>query len=111
MPRHWKVLLSTPDEARAEKKANSIRQRLLDAAREFPGGETKTIILETAKLKSDVTTRTVFDALVAEELLVPHKVKKNAATYDGFRLAPKAFKGYCLEPIGNADLPVDEVNV
>lgn len=108
-PRHWKVLLSSPDEARAEKKTVSIRQRLLDAAREFPAGETKTAILETAKLKSDRTTRTVFDALVADNSLVPCKVKKNVATYDGFRLSPETPKGCYLRSIANEDHPVDQV--
>ena len=95
LPRYWKVAFSTPDEALTEKKVGSIRQRLLDAAREFPEGETKTTILETAKLKSELATRNVFDSLVAEGKLVTHKVRKNSAAYDGFRLAPVV---QCAQP-------------
>jgi len=86
-PRHWKVSLSTPSEAREEKKENTVRQRILDAAREFAQGETKTGILTVAKVKSDTAVRAIFDSLVNEGLLIPCKVKKGAAGYDGFRLA------------------------
>lgn len=89
-PRHWEVSLSSPSEARTERKARSIRQRLLDAAREFPDGQTKTGIFETAKLKSDIANRNVFDALVNEGLLVPHEVKKNGTAHLGFRPSPEA---------------------
>ena len=57
------------------------------APREFAQGETKTGILTVAKVKSDVAVRTIFDSLVNEGLLIPCKVKKGAAGYDGFRLA------------------------
>jgi len=86
-PRHWEVSLSSPTDARTEKKARSIRQRLLDAAREFPNGETKTRIFNAAKLKSDIASQSVFEALVDEGLLVPHEVPKNGVRYDGFRLS------------------------
>jgi hypothetical protein len=94
MPRCWKVQLSTPHQARAEKGARSIRQRLLDAARQFPNGETKTVIFETAKLKSDHATRNVFDALVNEQLLVLCQVRKNGTHHGGYRLSPEAFAAY-----------------
>ncbi len=86
-PRTWKVDLIAPAQARADKKGASIRQRLLDAAREFPNGETKTGILDTARLKSDHATRTVFDALVSEGILVASTVTKNAIGYPGYRVA------------------------
>lgn len=86
-PRHWNVELSTPGEAREEKKADTLRQRLLDAPREYPAGETRSVILDTAGKRSDPRARPVFDALVSEGLLVACKVRKNTATYDGFRLA------------------------
>jgi hypothetical protein len=86
-PRHWHVTLSTPADARAEKKAGSIRDRLLDAAREFPKGETKTTLFQTAKVRSDLGTRPVFDTLVAEGVLVACEVKKNGLGYPGFRLS------------------------
>jgi hypothetical protein len=89
-PRHWSVELSTPAEAREEKKGGSVRQRLLDAAREFPEGETKSTILDTAGMRSEPRVRNVFDALVNEGLLVSCKVRKKTATYEGFRLSTEA---------------------
>jgi len=86
-PRYWKVSLSTPSQAREEKRENTIRSRILDAAREFPLGETKSELLKVAKIKSDPAVRAVFDSLVSEGLLIPCKVKKGAAGYEGFRLA------------------------
>ncbi|MBN1909777.1 MAG: AAA family ATPase [Pirellulales bacterium] len=85
--KQWQVTLSSPDEARANKKAGSIRQRILDAASAFPSGETKTVILTTAKARPDAKTRAIFDSLVNEGLLIHQEVKKRAATYSGFRLA------------------------
>ena len=90
LPRHWKVELSRPDEARAEKKAGTIRQRLLNATREFPDGETKTVIFEMAKLKSTAAIRNVLDALVREQLLVSCKVLKSGAKLSGYRLSSEA---------------------
>jgi hypothetical protein len=95
-PRHWNIELSTPDQAREEKKGGTLRQRILAAAKEFSEGETKTTILETAGLKSEARVRNVFDALVNEGLLVSCKVRKKTATYDGFRLSGETAK---------ADLP------
>lgn len=86
-PRRWEVSVSRPDEARAAKKENTVRQRIYDAAREFPAGETKTGILTVAKVKSDAAVRAIFDAMVNEGLLVRCSVKKGAAGYEGFRLA------------------------
>jgi hypothetical protein len=94
MPRYWKVKFTTPQEARAEKKASATRQRLLDAAREFPEGQTKTVILETAKVKSSEASRNVFDALVNVKLLVPCKVQKQGCNRDGYRLSPETLKSY-----------------
>jgi hypothetical protein len=93
MPRHWKVMLSTPHDARVEKKARSIRQRLCDAASQFPKGQTKTAILETAKLKSNEATRHVFDAMVGEQSLIACQVPKNGTEYPGYRLSPDAIRG------------------
>lgn len=87
MPRYWNVMLSSPDEARAEKKAGSVRQRILDAMREFPLGQTKTGILTAANLRSCDKTTVVFDALIHEGTLVPHSVKKGVGTYPGYMLA------------------------
>ena len=50
-PRYWEVNLLTPA-AHASKKANNTRQRLIDAAKQFPKGESKTSIFKTSKLKS-----------------------------------------------------------
>ncbi|NUQ61168.1 MAG: AAA family ATPase [Pirellulales bacterium] len=86
-PRHWKVSLSTPSEAREEKRGGTIRERILNAAKEFALGETKSELLRVAKVKSDAAVRAIFDALVLEGLLVRCSVKKGAAGYEGFRLA------------------------
>jgi hypothetical protein len=87
LPRHWEVTLFSATEARTEKKAAPLRKRIVDAARKFPNGESKTVILDAAKAKSNATTRAVFDSLVSDRQLVPHKIEKHGATYDGFRLA------------------------
>ena len=84
--RCWNVKVFSPEEARTEKKSDSIRQRILDAASDFPGAETKTAIFTVARLRSDAATKIVFDALVAEGRLVPCKVTKNGASYNGFTL-------------------------
>ena len=84
--RTWDVRVFPPDEAQAEKKTDSVRQRILDAASDFPGAETKTAIFTVARLRSDAATKIVFDALVAEGRLVPCKVTKNGASYNGFTL-------------------------
>jgi len=87
LPRRWQVELSTPEEAREEKRADTTRQRILAAAKEYPSGETKTVIFDTAGLKSTLATRDVFDALVNDKLLLPRKIKKNGQTQDGYCLA------------------------
>lgn len=97
MPRHWKTKLSPASEVRAEKaekKASQIEQRLLDAARHFPDGETQTQILaQDKRIKCDAAAKDALNALVAKGLLVECKVsKKNGATYSGFRPSPEALK-------------------
>ena len=82
--RHWEVTLSTPSEACEEKTAMPIRERIISAARKFPNGESKTVILDTARVKSNVTTRNVWDSLVKEGQLVPRNITKHGATYPGF---------------------------
>ena len=94
MPRYWKVRLSATAEAREEEKTGRTRQRLLDAAGKFHEGETKSVILEKAKLKSTEANRQVFDALVNERLLIPNEVKKASTTYTGYLLSPEALKTY-----------------
>ncbi|MEN6407191.1 MAG: AAA family ATPase [Thermoguttaceae bacterium] len=86
-PRHWEVSLLTPANARENKKSNKIRERLIDAAKQFPNGESKTGLFKTSKLKSDAATRTVFDALVSEGVLVPCKIKKNSQEQNAYQLA------------------------
>jgi|GEM_PF-1330790 len=89
-PRSWKVEVSTPHEVRTEKKAATWRERLLDAARQFPDGETKTGIFRKAGVRSSEASRNVFDALVSEGVLVQHDVRKSGAKRPGFRLSPEA---------------------
>jgi hypothetical protein len=85
-PTAWTVSLASPSEARAEKKADTIRDRLLDAARNFPDGETKSAIIDTAKLRRDHATQLVFDSLVEDRLLLPCEIKKGGRSYEAFRL-------------------------
>ena len=88
MPTGWTVALSTPNEARSAKKAGNMRQRLLDAAAEFPAGETKSVLFKVAGLRSGGNSQLVLDALVQEKLLVAHLVtKSNGLEYPGYRLA------------------------
>jgi hypothetical protein len=86
-PTAWIVSLASAGEARAEKKADTIRQRLLDAARNFPAGETKSAIIDTAKLRRDHAILLVFDSLVEDRLLLPCEIKKGGRSYEAFRLA------------------------
>ena len=86
-PRRWEVTLSRPDEARADKKTHTLRQKLVDALREFPSGQTKTAILQTAKLKNEASTRIIFDALVNDGTFVACIIKTNGVGYPGFCLA------------------------
>ena len=51
LPRYWKVMPFSPTEARDEKKADTARQRILDAMLDFPKGQTKTPLLEAAKVR------------------------------------------------------------
>jgi hypothetical protein len=78
--------MSTPSQARAEQKAETIRERIIKAASEFPGGETKTTIFAAGKLKWDSATRAVFESLVADGTLAACQVRKGSASYDGFVL-------------------------
>jgi hypothetical protein len=87
MPRHWNVILSSPNEAREEKKADGIRQRILDAMKEFPNGQTKTGIYTVANLRSCEKANAVFTSLIEEGQIVERRVKKGAATYTGYALA------------------------
>jgi hypothetical protein len=69
------------------KKAGNMRQRLLDAAAEFPKGETKSVLFKVAGLRSGDTAQLVLDALVEEKLLVSCLVKKhNGLEYPGYCL-------------------------
>ena len=60
--------------------------RLLDAARNFPVGENKSAIIDTAKLRRDHATQLVFDSLVEDKLLLPCEIKKGGRSYEAFRL-------------------------
>jgi hypothetical protein len=89
-PRTWKTSLSSADTARENKKCGSIRDRLLQAAREYPDGETKSVLLTTAKLRTDASNRSVFDHLVSGGDLVACTVAKHGVGYPGYKLATAA---------------------
>ena len=42
--RHWNVELLSAEDAKREKKCSNIRERILEAASNFPDGETKTVL-------------------------------------------------------------------
>lgn len=86
-PRHWSVDVLTPDEARKEKKADNIRQRLINAASNFPNGETKTAIILAAKLRGDAATQFVFDALLDDGTFIECSIMKKRRLYEAFKLA------------------------
>jgi hypothetical protein len=89
-PHHWKVALSTPSEVCEKKearKADSHRQRILEAAKKFPDGDTMSVILATAGVKHDKKASAFMETLVEEGALRHKKVEKKGVTYDGFCLA------------------------
>jgi hypothetical protein len=86
-PTAWKVTLSTPNEARTEKKEGTIYEKLLVAAKNFPGGETKSILLAAAGVPRNAATQLIFDSMVEKGVLVECKVKKGRNTWPGFKLA------------------------
>ncbi len=63
-PRKWEVELKSPSDARREKKGDSIRDRLLEAAKQYPAGETKTTLIKTARLRWGEDTGLVFQSLI-----------------------------------------------
>lgn len=85
--RYWKVMPFSPTEARNEKKADTARQRILDAMLDFPNGQTKTSLLEAAKVRSNSTAKEVLDALVRDNTLVQGMVKKGVGSYPGYLMA------------------------
>jgi len=89
-PHHWKVALSTPSEVCEKKearKADSHRQRILEAAKKFPDGDTMSVILATAGVKHDKKASAFMETLVEEGALRHKKVEKKGVAYDGFCLA------------------------
>jgi len=86
--RYWDVVLSSPSEARTEKKASTVHQRILAAMEQFPKGESKSRILKAAGVRSDAEAQQHLDALVKDKKIVVCKLKKrNNATYQGYMLA------------------------
>ena len=94
--RSWQVSISSPDEAREEKKENTrqkrtdnTRKKILIIMDRFPHGETRRQIGIAAGVSNDQVS-TAVDLLVGEGVLARCKVKKNGAKYDGFKLASQA---------------------
>ncbi|MCE5268050.1 MAG: AAA family ATPase [Planctomycetaceae bacterium] len=95
-PRYWKVAVLTPDEAceekeakKEEKKAAPLRERILEAAASFPGGESKSCILIKAGITHTAKVSAFFDSMVeeADSKLVQCRVKKKRGSVFGYRLA------------------------
>lgn len=85
--RYWKPLVSSASEVREEKKANTARERIMEAILNFPNGQTKTALLEAASVRSTNTAQEVIDALVRDGKLVHGTVKKGVGSYPGYLLA------------------------
>ena len=85
-PRRWDVSLSSPSEARAAKKIGCKREKLIDAARNFPGGATQTDLTGVSGLRNDAIAKSLIDALVADGIFVVGKVTKSGREYDAYRL-------------------------
>jgi hypothetical protein len=89
------ISIRSCEDVSGEKKDNTYRQRILDALSNYPDGETKTNIFLTAnpKIHSDAGSRNVFEAMLAEGVLVPCTVTKLGKVYDGYKLAPSPVEG------------------
>lgn len=86
--RYWDVVLSSPSEARTEKKVTAVRQRILTAMERFPKGGCKSEILKAAGVRSNAEAQEHLDALVEDNKLAVCDVKKkNGAKYQGYMLA------------------------
>ncbi|MBN1911684.1 MAG: AAA family ATPase [Pirellulales bacterium] len=90
LPRYWKVEIFSASEARAEKKATSLQQRIIEAMPQFPEGETKSGIVKVIGGRAGDEVNKALDALVRSGQLVKCHVKKKSATYEGFALATSA---------------------
>ena len=82
-------------EATAKNKEGTVRERILAVLDEYPNGETKTCIFDTAKprIHSDGSTRNIFDTLVAEGIVVPCTIKKNGKDITAWKRAPDPVQG------------------
>jgi hypothetical protein len=87
---YWKVALSTSDEACEEKEAQKavpLRERILEAAKKFPNGDTMSVILATAGVTHDKKASAFMETLVNEGALVHKQVEKKRVAYRGYCLA------------------------
>lgn len=84
--RYWDVKLSSPADARDAKKGGTVRDKLLDAMRNYPNGEVQTNIMLTAGIRADCKNKLIFTSLVEEGALVPCEVFRGKHPYAGFRL-------------------------
>jgi hypothetical protein len=84
--RHWKVELLSPSDARTAAKGDTVRDKLLGAMREFPGGEVMTNIMMMAGVRPDCRNKLIFEAMVEEGVLVPCEVQRGKRVFPGFKL-------------------------
>jgi len=84
--RYWDVELKTPSEARAEKGLLGAREKIINAIRAFPDGNSKTAILQTANVKNNSVTSGLWDSLVGEGVLVACDLPGHRGTKKGFKL-------------------------
>lgn len=86
-PRHWKATVSTPEEVREKKESPTRRERILNAAKQFPDGESKSVIMAAAKVTLTKKVSQYFDTLVKNGEFVQCEVKKRGCNCLGYRLA------------------------
>lgn len=101
--RYWKTSFPTPEELASERqsirlskgseKTNKDKEKVMQAIRNYPDGETKTVIYRDAKLNSSRGGK-MLDRLMRQRKVEHCKVEKNGTTYDGYReIASRANAG------------------
>ncbi len=91
--RDWRVRVanvsdarSSDREARRQNKESEYRERIAQAARHFPEGETKRVIRDTTGMSNE-SFRPVFGGMLAEGLFLEVEIVKNKRREKGYRLA------------------------
>jgi hypothetical protein len=89
-PRYWKVKVLMPKEAQEEKAAKEAvprRQRIIEATRTFPEGNSMSRILAKAKIKHDKKASEFFASMVKAGELLECRLEKKGGSCIGYRVA------------------------